>query len=76
MKLNALEYYRKRKKFTYTKLGNVTDMHPSNISMVERGQRKAWGNLKRKLAAALEVTEEQLFDEDGNVRQIDIEFKN
>jgi transcriptional regulator with XRE-family HTH domain len=76
MKLNALEYYRKRKNLTFTKLGNATEMHPSNISMVERGQRKAWGNLKRKLAAALEVSEEQLFDEEGNVRQMDIELKS
>lgn len=76
MKLNALEYYRKRKNLTYTKLANDIKMHPSNISMVERGQRKAWGNMKRKLATALEVTEEQLFDEEGNVRQMDVELKS
>jgi transcriptional regulator with XRE-family HTH domain len=76
MKLNALEYYRKKKNLTFTKLGNQIDMHPSNISMVERGQRKAWENMKRKLAAALEVSEEQLFDEEGNVRQMDIELKS
>ncbi len=66
--MNALEYYRKRRNLTFTKLGNLIEMHPSNISMVEKGQRKAWGNMKKKLASALEVTEEQLFDEDGNVR--------
>nr|WP_263326250.1 helix-turn-helix transcriptional regulator [Neobacillus sp. Marseille-Q6967] len=76
MKLNAPEYYRKKKNLTFTKLGNQIDMHPSNISMVERGQRKAWGNMKRKLATALEVTEEQLFDEEGNVRQMNIELKS
>ncbi|WP_227936018.1 helix-turn-helix domain-containing protein [Alkalihalobacillus deserti] len=71
--MNALKYYRTKKNLTITQLGNLIEMHPSNISMVERGHRKAWRNMKLRLAEALNVTEDQMFDENNNLKMY---FKN
>jgi transcriptional regulator with XRE-family HTH domain len=67
--MNNLEFYRREKGLSQTKLGLRLGIHPTNITMVEREHRRAWPKLRKQLAEELNVVEDQLFDKDGNVKR-------
>jgi hypothetical protein len=45
------------------KLGALADVHPANISAIEKKQRPCWPALRRRISMVLGVGE--LFDEKG-----------
>lgn len=55
-----------KKKFgSLRKLAFHLDVTPACVHQVNAGTRKAWPKLRRQVAAALEVREDELFDEKG-----------
>jgi putative transcriptional regulator len=67
--MNNLELYRRKKGISQTQLGLKIGIHPTNITMVERGHRRAWPKLRKQIAEELGVLEELLFDEEGNLKR-------
>ena len=67
--MNNLEYYRRKRRLSQTQLGLKLGIHPTNITMVEREHRRAWPKLRKQLAEELDVGEEVLFDENGNLKR-------
>lgn len=66
--MNNLEFYRREKGLSQTQMGLRLGIHPTNITMVERGHRTAWPKLRKQLAELLGVVEGELFDEEGNLK--------
>ena len=53
---------------------NISDTYggnPCDISQIERGHRKPWPKLRKAIAAALNVDERDLFEEDGTPLLVD-----
>ncbi|MGG7618967.1 helix-turn-helix domain-containing protein [Bacillus coreaensis] len=67
--MNNLEYYRRKKGISQTQLGIKLGIHPTNITMVEREHRRAWPKLRKQIAIELGVVEDELFDENGNLKR-------
>jgi len=61
MKLRRLEL-----ELTQYQLEKLTNIHQARLSLFERGFRKPSQNEKRKIAKALRVKEEMLFEERTN----------
>ncbi|MFJ7995471.1 helix-turn-helix domain-containing protein [Peribacillus frigoritolerans] len=70
--MNNLELYRRKKGMSQTQLGLKLGIHPTNITMVEREHRKAWPRLRKQIADGLGVAEELLFDEEGNLKKVEV----
>jgi putative transcriptional regulator len=64
--MTRLEYLRRQKGLSQTKFALLIGMNSTNVSLVERGHRKAWPNLVEKIAEVLEVKKEDIFDKEGN----------
>lgn len=64
--MNNLEFYRRKKGMSQTKLGLRLGIHPTNITMVEREHRRAWTKLANCEGAC--VVGDDLFDENGNLK--------
>ncbi len=56
---------RKSMKMSQEKLGVETNMSRGCIAQVEAGIRKPWPSFKRKTAAALGLSEEEIFGDDN-----------
>ena len=69
--MNNLEYFRRKKGMSQTQLGIKLGIHPTNITMVEREHRRAWPRLRKQIAIELGVLEDELFDENGNLKRGD-----
>ncbi|RXZ00951.1 helix-turn-helix domain-containing protein [Fictibacillus sp. S7] len=69
--MNKLEHTRRKLGLSQTQLGLRLGIHPTNITMVERGHRRAWPKLRKQLAEALGVVEEDLFDDYGNLKKFE-----
>ncbi|MEM5008355.1 helix-turn-helix transcriptional regulator [Priestia megaterium] len=67
--MNNLELYRRKKGLSQTQLGIRLGIHPNNITMVEREHRRAWPKLRKQIAQELDVPEEQLFYENGDLKK-------
>lgn len=67
--MNNLEYFRRKKGMSQTQLGIKLGIHPTNITMVEREHRRAWPRLRKQIAIELGVLEDELFDENGNLKR-------
>lgn len=66
--MSRLEYERRKREWTGLHLATLMGIHPSSLSQVERGHRKAWPAFRQKAAKALGITEEELFFEDGTLK--------
>lgn len=63
--VTKLEFVRRITGLSQTELGRRIGVSPTNIVLVERGHRKPWPKLRRQLAEALGVPENELFDAEG-----------
>ena len=57
-----IRMYRNRKKLSQEKLGELADLHPKYIGQLERGERNATLVTVEKVARALDVPFEVLFE--------------
>ncbi len=58
---NQLKAERKRQGLTQLELAKQTDIHPIEISKIERGAVRAYPGWRKRISAALGVSEEILF---------------
>jgi transcriptional regulator with XRE-family HTH domain len=65
-RMTKIEYLRRKMGWSQTKMAQLMGLSSSNLTLVERGHRKAWPNLMQKISEVLEVDQEELFDEEGN----------
>lgn len=63
MKKNLVREMRKQKGYSQLKLGRMTEIAPNTISNIENGKIVAYPGWRKKLAAALEISESELFPE-------------
>ncbi len=59
--MNKIKKFRKEKGLSQLELSYKTEIHPSDISKLERKKVFAYKNWRKKLATALECKEESLF---------------
>lgn len=69
--MNLLKEIRKAKGLTQFELSRRTGIHPIEISKIERNTIKPYPGWRRRLAAALEVQEEEIFGEGNNIESHD-----
>ena len=62
---NRLKEYREKAGLSQTELAWRAKMAGQNISAIERGTLAPWPRARKALAEALEVTETELFPEEG-----------
>lgn len=63
--MNLLKEIRTLKGLTQFELSMRTRIHPIEISRIERGIVKPYPGWRRRIAAALEVPEEEIFGEEA-----------
>lgn len=66
--LSRLELERRERNWTSLQMAIIMGVHPSALSQVERGHRKAWTAFREKAAKALGLIEDELFFEDGTLK--------
>jgi DNA-binding XRE family transcriptional regulator len=59
---NKLKYFRQLRGWTQTELAYHANVHPQTISSIETGYLQPRETLKRKIANALEIPVEKIFD--------------
>lgn len=69
--MTRVEFLRREQGLTQKQLANMVNEWRNNLSDVERGARRPWPRLRKSLAEALGVREEDLFDETGDCKQVD-----
>ena len=65
MEHNSLKEYREKAGLSQTELGWRAKMAAQNISAIERGTLAPWPRARKALAEALNVSETELFPEEG-----------
>jgi len=60
---NQLRAERLKKRLTIWDLAQITHLHPSTLSHIEHGHRRAWPKQRSRIAEALGVPEARLFGE-------------
>jgi len=59
---------------TQRELAQMINQSPSSISQVINGFMRPWPKLRREIAEALHIPENELFDEKGNLIESDAEY--
>jgi len=62
--MNRLKQVRQEKGFTQFQLAKMADVHPIDISRIERGVIRPYPNWRKRIAKALGVSEDVLFPEE------------
>lgn len=70
-KLTKLEFLRRQRGLTQTKLGFAIGVNPNLISQIERGWRKPYPKLLQSLAAYFGISVEEIANPDGTLREVD-----
>ena len=65
--MNHLREVRKSKGLSQFGLAKLADIHPVNISQIENGWLRPYVGWRKRLAEALQVSEQELFPGDGRV---------
>ncbi|MFC1988050.1 helix-turn-helix transcriptional regulator [Chloroflexota bacterium] len=61
---NRLKEYRESRGLSQVELSRLARIAAPNLSAIERGRLLPWPKMKKRLAKALRVTEQELFPED------------
>ncbi|WAM34513.1 helix-turn-helix domain-containing protein [Caldicellulosiruptor morganii] len=72
--MTKLEYLRKQKGLSQSKLGLAVGINPNLISQIERGWRKPYPKLLQSLAAYFEVPVEEIAKPDGTLKEVNSEI--
>jgi len=72
--MKALEVAMLERGITQKELAEMIGRTPSTISQITNGHRKPWPKLRREIAEALHIPENELFDEKGNLIESDAEY--
>lgn len=64
-----LKHYRQRAGLTQAELAGRVNIPQNTLSQIENGRIRAFPAWRRRLAKALKVREEEIFNADGFVRQ-------
>jgi len=67
--VTALKKVMKEKELSVTKLGFLLEINPSLVSQIISGKRYAYPKFRKKTALCLGVSEEELFNEAGFVKE-------
>ena len=60
---NKIKSVRESKGITQLELARITRIAPTNLSSIETGKQYAYPGWRKRIAAALEVSEKELFGE-------------
>lgn len=69
--MTKLAYFKKQLNLSSAKLSLATGINYSLLTAIERGERKAYPKVRKKLAEFLGVPENELFNEDGFLKEIE-----
>lgn len=67
--MTEVEFIRRNADLSQVEVGQRIGIHPTAITQIERGHRKAWPKLQRQLAEVLQVPIKLLFHEDGTLKE-------
>lgn len=62
---NRVKEFRENKELSQVELARRARMAPQNLSAIEGGKLAPWPKVKRSLARALKMTEQELFPSEG-----------
>jgi len=65
MEQNRIREFREARGLTQVELARIARMASPNLCNIERGRLMPWPRIKRRLAKALRVTEQELFPDGG-----------
>ncbi|WP_271629865.1 helix-turn-helix domain-containing protein [Caldicellulosiruptor sp. DIB 104C] len=65
-----MEYLRKQKNISQSKLGLTIGVNPNLISQIERGWRKPYPKLLQSLAAYFGISVEEIANPDGTLKKV------
>ncbi|ADQ05194.1 helix-turn-helix domain protein [Caldicellulosiruptor owensensis OL] len=69
--MTKLEFLRRQRGLTQTKLGFAIGVNPNLLSQIERGWRKPYPKLLQGLANYFGVPVEELANPDGTLKEVD-----
>lgn len=69
--MTRVEFIRRKMGLRQRDIAATYGGYPCDISQVEQGFRKPWPRLRRLIAEALGVAEEDLFDREGRPLEVD-----
>jgi len=68
--MTKLEYLKKQLKLSSAKLSLTAGINYTLLTSIERGERKAYPKVRKKLAEFFNVPEDELFNDDGSLKEI------
>ncbi|ADQ45665.1 helix-turn-helix domain protein [Caldicellulosiruptor kronotskyensis 2002] len=69
--MTKLEFLRRQRGLTQTKLGFAIGVNPNLLSQIERGWRKPYPKLLQALATYFGVPIEEIANPDGSLKEVD-----
>ncbi|WP_271629836.1 helix-turn-helix domain-containing protein [Caldicellulosiruptor sp. DIB 104C] len=69
--MTKLEYLKKQHNLSSAKLSLAAGINYTLLTSIERGERKAYPKVKKRLAEFFNVAEDELFNEDGSLKEIE-----
>lgn len=69
--MTRIEFLRREKGITQKDMSSMIQVRQATFAQIERGHRRPWPKIRKAIAEALEVQEEDLFDSYGNPLEVD-----